>query len=481
MRYPNKVVGANNNTYDLMLYFRNIKIENRANRAITKPVGLFNGRALSAWTALQEANNQQEILDRSSINSSIIRNHGVEMTVEAKVVRPGTETPVTDKLIPFRWTDLDVYDFTTNNRADWSGPYVESIMLAGGVYGNVFVEPDTLLDIGSSTYGANTSFRGTASDDNTVRSGIGYLANSTSSTFVWRGRDCATSMGFLQTSKVTTSTYGDYASKATIDATDNSVLWKEDKTVNMSAASGYYINEVKVDNTVVYSGTDQTKANYQYSLYSVVANHAVAVSVARKTGRTTIHHYLTGTTKLYDDTTASGYVGDTFDCSTYTLTTNKKYEVASLPETSSCVIGEDDYSVSIYYRKKTGVIHVRYLDIDTGEEIGTQEYSGTVDNSVTINAATFSRYILVTNPNKVEKIYTVDEQTVDFYYRLRVDDDDDGGVDDDSGEGNPAEYPSTKPTSNPKTNEENPLPNLVIVSTFSALAAALLAKLLKRR
>lgn len=481
MRYPGKVVDASNNTFDLMLYFREIRIENRANRAITKPVGLFNGRALSAWTALQEANNQQEVLGRSSINSSIIRNHGVEMTVEAKVVRPGTEIPVTDKLIPFRWTDLDVYDFTTDNRATYDGPFVESIMLANGIYGNVFVEPDTLLNITSSNYGANTSFRATASDDNTVRSGVGYLANSASSTFIWHGRDCATSMGFLQTSKITTSKYGDYASKATIDASDNSVLWKEDKTINMSAADGYYINEVKVDGTVIYSGTDQTKIRYQYPFYSVIANHTVAVSAARKTGRTAIHHYVNGSTKLYEDTIVNGYIGDAFDCSAYILTTNEKYEVSSLPETSTCLIGEGDYSVTIQYRKKTGVIHVRYIDIDTNEEIGTQDFTGIVDGELTIEAISFPRYLLVTDPKKVEKIYTVDEQTVDFYYRLRSDGDDDGG-DDGGADGNiPAEYPATKPTNNPKTNEENPLPNLTIVSSFGVFAVIVLAKLLKRR
>lgn len=418
MRYPGRVIDADNNTYDLMLYFRSVKIENRANRAITKPVGLFNGRSLSAWTSLQEAANQQEIDNRSSINSSIIRNHGIEMTVEARVVNSGTETPVSGKLIPFRWTDLDVYDFDTNNRANWTGPYVESIMLASGVYGNTYVESNTLLNVTSSTYGNNTWYRATASDDNTVRSGVGYLANSASSTFVWRGRDCATSMGALQTSKVTTSTYGSYPSKATIDASDNAVLWKENKTVNMSAASGYYINEVKVDGTVVYSGTDQTKSSHQYTLNNVVANHTVAVSVARKTGSTTIHHYLENTTsRLYSDTVVDGFVGDSFNCADYVQTSKIKYENSSLPATSACVIGENGYSINYYYRKKTGVIHVFYVDQDTGTQLGTQDLSDTVDNTVTITARGFSRYLLVTEPDEVTLTYTVDEQNVTFYYR----------------------------------------------------------------
>ncbi|MBR3322468.1 MucBP domain-containing protein [Candidatus Saccharibacteria bacterium] len=418
MRYPGRVVDADNNTYDLMLYFRSVKIENRANRAITKPVGLFNGRSLSAWTSLQEAANQQEINNRSSINSSIIRNHGVEMTVEAKVVNPGTETPVSGKLIPFRWTDLDVYDFNSSNRQDWTGPYVESIMLASGIYGNTYVESNTLLNVIGSTYGNNTWYRATASDDNTVRSGVGYLANSASSTFVWRGRDCATSMGALQTSKVTTSTYGDYASKATIDSSDNAVLWKENKTVNMSAMSGYYIDEIKVDGTIVYSGTDQTKTSHQYTLNSVTTNHTVAVSVARKTGSTTIHHYIENTSsKLYDDTIVNGFAGDSFNCADYVQTSKTKYENSSLPAASACVIGENGYSINYYYRKKSGVIHVFYIDQDNGAQLGTQDFSGAVDNTVTITARGFSRYLLVTEPEEVTLTYTVDEQNVIFNYR----------------------------------------------------------------
>lgn len=425
IRYSNQVVDAAGNKYDLLVILSNVVVENRSNFTLKKPIAIYN-QGLCSWVALQEHTSQESLLNTVDPNGAYLPpviTQGVSVDVQMKVVQHGTELSVTGKYLPLGWMDLDVPDMNPDSSATYEGPYTEAITLTGGVYGKVYGESNHILNVrDTSEYGRNTNYRATAYDEGTKRSGMTYLVESGSSTFTWKGRNCGTDLGMLPTNKVTTEVYGTYPNGATITATDNNVLWKEDKTITMQAKSGYYIKQVKVDGAIVYNGTDQSVTSRTETFDDVTANHSVSVSVDRRDGDLTIHHYLVGTTtKLADDDHRTGKMGDAVSCQAKTF---EKYEVSTAPSASSCVIGATGTEIAYYYIKKKGKLYVSYVDVDTNDAIKGDNnqpikdtYTDFVDVEAGIQARDIEHYELITRPKTMQITYTVADQNLVFYYR----------------------------------------------------------------
>ena len=366
IRYGNRVVDANGNTYDLLLTFLNVIVDNRdSSHAITKPYALFHG-SLSSWTASQEATSVSDfVLDEQGNYSTMNHKVGVSMQVRVQAVRHGTNTAVSGK-IPFMWRDLDVPDYGASGDK-WNGPYAESITVISGVSGNVYLDANTKLVNNNVTIGGNqyTMFSGTDYDNGTDLSGLSYLTSGTSHEFIWRGSYAATGFGLVGTHKVNTGIIGNYPTGGLIDVDDDKVLWKENKKVKMSASDSFYIKRVVVDGSNVYSGTDTTKADHQVTLSKVVADHTVQVEFAPKPATLTVH-YKSGSTTIKEDYTKTGlYVGDVVDCKQLASITYDShlynYTNSSATVTNgNCTITSENTVVTHNYAKVPATLTVHY-------------------------------------------------------------------------------------------------------------------------
>lgn len=102
----------------------------------------------------------------------------------------------------------------------------------------------------------------------------------------WAGSDCGTVVGFIGPSKVKTQVTGTYASHATITPTDNDVLWRENKAIEIIVGDSYGLDTITVDGatiplsslTFVERLADGSR-KYQYVFNDVVEDHEIIVSV----------------------------------------------------------------------------------------------------------------------------------------------------------------------------------------------------------
>ena len=135
----------------------------------------------------------------------------------------------------------------------------------------------------------------------------------------------------------------------------------------------------------------------------------------------TVHHYLEGTTtKLANDETINGLVGDNYTTSVGNV--DNKYELVATPANATGKMTRDGIEVIYYYRlKSTSVLVHYYIEGTTTKLSNDVTINGKVDAKYTTTAATDipSKYELVATPSNASGTMTVEQIVVTYYYRLK--------------------------------------------------------------
>ena len=134
-----------------------------------------------------------------------------------------------------------------------------------------------------------------------------------------------------------------------------------------------------------------------------------------------VHHYLEGTTtKLADDVTFNGVVGDNY--TTGVGNVDNKYEVVAIPANANGKMTRETIEVIYYYRLKDASVLVHHYKEGTSESLSDDvTITGKVDDEYTTTQATDipSKYELVAEPDNKNGIMTVEQTVVTYYYRLK--------------------------------------------------------------
>ncbi len=140
----------------------------------------------------------------------------------------------------------------------------------------------------------------------------------------------------------------------------------------------------------------------------------------RETTSINVIHKLENNTVL-DSSTISGYVGRPYTTSTNTY---DNYVVKTVPSNANGTLAATNPDVIYIYELKPGgnVTVYHYIEnttttIDGGE---TQILTGKYTENYTTNPFDINKYELVSTPNNATGTFTLEPQTVTYYYRLRT-------------------------------------------------------------
>ena len=342
----------------------------------------------------------------------------VKFDVTTRVFTSGYTNPIDKKTI-LRFVDLD------NNDADCAGSVDhEGVTLIDGIAdGKIHLMQNARVQICNTDYGNNTRIVGTGPAANDPETGFAAYMNTGSMKYRWTGSDVGTGVGFIDFSKVITSTSGDYADKGKITVTDNEVLWKEDKKIVMTPDAGYKVSKVTVDGMPI-SFTPNANGVVEHTFNDVVSDHRIDVQFEPTTGYTLIvHHYLEGTEPPFsvaDDVTKDGLTYDEHYTTEPAKNLDPKYELVKTPDNAEGDI-KGNTEVIYYYRIVKGTVTVHRCKegedcsdpepdpkvcAETGkkcEPLAEPEVSVCVrGDKVGITPKTFDHYYLVDSPDFTE-------------------------------------------------------------------------------
>ena len=237
---------------------------------------------------------------------------GTAYDVDIKIVDNVTKQPL-NRTVAFSMTDLDtcdgIYHHThypdTNPTCNWDsdkyfgdqedelvkGPYAEGIKLIDGVSDNkVYLEDNTSL-IHYVENDGNMRFVGTLNIDDSAnvvlgrRAGLIMQMNAGEFKFRLSGATTRARNGFVPPSKVVTEKLGSYTNAYTLTETDNEVLWRDNKTIeiDLPRSSGYRIKRTIIDGTETAGPAmlTATANGYSYTFSEVTYDHVFQVEIER--------------------------------------------------------------------------------------------------------------------------------------------------------------------------------------------------------
>ena len=190
-------------------------------------------------------------------------------------------------------------------------------------------------------------------------------------------------------------------------------------------------DEIKIGNVGdIYATKSVDNLSERYELVSEPSNGSgtyidgnIEVIYYYKTIPTSVivHHYLEGTTtKLAEDVTHNGIVGDNY--TTGVAPVDSKYEVVAIPVNANGKMTREQIVVIYYYRVKDTSVLVHHYKEGTSESLSKDvTITGKVDDDYTTSVATDipSKYELVATPTNASGKMTVAQTVVTYYYRLK--------------------------------------------------------------
>ena len=196
---------------------------------------------------------------------------------------------------------------------------------------------------------------------------------------------------------------------------DGSVAQDETKTGNVG---NMYATTARTDISESYelvAEPENASGNYIDGNIEVIYYYkAIPASVI-------VHHYLEGTTtKLADDVTFNGVVGDNY--TTGVGNVDNKYEVVAIPANANGKMTRETIEVIYYYRLKNTSVLVHHYIKDTTTSLSDDvtingkiddEYKTTIANDIP------EQYELVAEPDNKEGIMTKEQIVVTYYYQLK--------------------------------------------------------------
>ena len=422
LKWTGAAKDADGNLLDVIMNVDNITIKN--NRNSTKPIELFfNDSASYLWMGARYAKQEVAASSLSAAHKISYNDLGVKYDISFEFMKTGTST-VVNKYLVLNFSDLDQPD---NISGDYSGEYTEGITLLSGVSGAVYIDSDSkpnYLAVSNTSAGNNTRFTGKTytSGDASLKAGFATRVNSNKFELRWTGSGCGTMMGFMGTKKVTTSKSGTYPNNVTITPTDNEVLWKEDKRIEIKPDTGYSLSKVTVDGTSVnVSSLTNNNGTYIYTFNDVVANHTIDVQVTKTPYTLLVHHYIDGTTtKLGNDVSSTKYYGDSYTTSALSPIP-EGYELIGTSSRNG-TMPNSNVTITYYYKLKEYTLTVHHYEEGTTNSlapdvVSTKNYGDSYTTSVSSNIP--SDYEYVSKSDNFEGTIKKNEDVIYYYKKKR--------------------------------------------------------------
>ena len=207
-----------------------------------------------------------------------------------------------------------------------------------------------------------------------------------------------------------------------VEGTTNHVPLADGNTADDESRSGHVGDS--------YATKERGDINEAYELVGIPENSSgeyidgnVEVTYYYKLKDTSVlvHHYIEGTTtKLADDVTVKGRVGDSYTTSSANV--DSKYELVATPANAKGKMTIDQIVVTYYYRlKDTSVLVHHYKEGTTVKVSEDVTINGKVDDEYTTTIADDlpEYYELVTEPTNKAGTMTEEQIVVTYYYRLK--------------------------------------------------------------
>ena len=207
-----------------------------------------------------------------------------------------------------------------------------------------------------------------------------------------------------------------------VEKTTNHVPLADGSTADDESKSGYIGNN--------YATKARTDINENYELVGVPENSSgeyidgnieVIYYYKLKDTSVLVHHYLEGTTtKLAEDETKLGKVGDKYTTSSANV--DSKYELVTTPNNANGTMTLDQIIVTYYYRVKDTSVLVHHYKEGTTEKVSEDvTKKGKIDDEYTTTIADDlpEYYELVEEPTNKTGTMTEEQIVVTYYYRLK--------------------------------------------------------------
>lgn len=353
-------------------------------------------------------------------------NIGAAYDVEVSLKKNNAKVTGNNMVIGFN--DLDVEDrFSDKYSIDGvATPYSEGITLISGVTDKIYLRDDNYLIISNTDYGQNTKFTGTQRTTNSKskpneswKAGFMTRVDAGGFKFRWQGGHCDTFLGFLSPYKVETAVLGNYPDKVQMTKTDEEVLWKNNKEIEIIPDNGYYISKLIVDGEETpVSVLIENNGKYIYSFNSVVENHSVEVQVDRIPYTVVTNHYKEGTSEEVISNSSlaeTKYRGENYTTSALT-NLPEGYVLVGTPANATGTIEDSDVVVNYYYKLKDLRLTVKHVDEAGNDLVPASTESYVYGSNYETSQMDNDEYELISNPSNAAGVITGD---IEVIYRYR--------------------------------------------------------------
>lgn len=116
-------------------------------------------------------------------------------------------------------------------------------------------------------------------------------------------------------------------------------------------------------------------------------------------------------------TIVSGVEGDTYTTTPRTIT---GYELVRTPENNEGIFSREDTTVVYEYRKVARDVIVKYMNAETGEEMGSYRISGNEGDSYQAERKEFENYKIVRVEGQEVGVLSTEEKEVIYYYERKT-------------------------------------------------------------
>lgn len=121
--------------------------------------------------------------------------------------------------------------------------------------------------------------------------------------------------------------------------------------------------------------------------------------------------------KITDDIVRAYKEGEQYEAYAQNL---EGYILIQSPNPTTGVMGRENVTKSFYYKRISGGLVVKYVDIISGEMIDQEIYTGNENDTVSLDEKTFLGYVLEQRPDYEDVILGVEAKEVVFYYRKAI-------------------------------------------------------------
>ncbi len=179
---------------------------------------------------------------------------------------------------------------------------------------------------------------------------------------------------------------------------------------------------IKASDEVVYIyGYNYDSANVD-ELVIATKDNVINLYYTKKDASVIVHHYVEGTTtKVANDVTVTGKVGDDYE-TTIAEDLPSKYELVQAPANATGTMTEDTIEVIYYYKLKATKVIVHHYEEGTTNKLSEDvEIEGLIDSEYTTEVATDIpvKYTLSQTPANATGVMTEEVIEVIYYYAVK--------------------------------------------------------------